>query len=82
MANSSVKNIGVEKKDIENWSKMRLFPFQKIDLRFDHWNPGQGIRGQNILPVINAIKGGSAFNHHNNENGATIDVFLTFFVQK
>ncbi len=85
MANSSVNNVRVEKRDNENWSKMRWFSFQKIDLLFDHWNPGpkfayRDSRGQNILPVINAIKRGSAFNHHNHEKCSAIDVFL-FLVQ-
>ncbi len=64
MANSPVRNVPVEKRDNENWSKLRWFSFQKIGLLFDHWNPVpnrsilRDIRGQNILPVINAIKRG------------------------
>ncbi len=86
MANSPVKNVRIEKRDNENWSKMRWFSFQKIDLLFDHWNPVpirpilRDIRGQNILPVITAKKG-LTFNHHNHENGSTIDVFHNFLVQ-
>ncbi len=66
---------------------MRWFSFHKIDLLFTHQNQGSNlptlrdIRGQNILPVMNAIKRGSAFNHHNHENGSTINVFSHFLVQ-
>ncbi len=87
MANSSVKNVHAGKRDSTNWSKMHWFSFQKIDLHFVHWNPGpnrpifRDIRGRNILPVINAIKRSSTFNHHNHENGSTINVFLNVFVQ-
>ncbi len=87
MANSPGKNVRAEKRDSTNYLKMRLFSFQKIDLRFDHWNPRPhrpiltDIRRRNILPVRNAIKRGSTFNHHNHENGSTIDVFLIFLVQ-
>ncbi len=62
MANSPDVNVRVEKRSYKNWSKMCWFSFQKIDLLFDHWNPGPNrptlwdMRGQNILPVINAIK--------------------------
>ncbi len=31
-----------------------------------------------MLPVINAIKRDSAFNHQSHENGSTIDVFPNF----
>ncbi len=85
MANSSVKDVRAEKRHNGNWSKLRWFSFQKIDLPFDHWHPGpnrpilRDIRGQNILPVINAIKRVSAFNHHNHENGSPIDVSLIFW---
>ncbi len=86
-ANSAVKTVRVEKRDNRNWSKMRWFSFQKIDLHFDQWNPGpsrpilRDIRGQNNLPVINAIKGGSTFKHHIHENGSTIDFFFNFLMQ-
>ncbi len=86
MAESPVKNVRAEKRDSKNWSKMRYFFFQKIDLHFVHWNPGphrpiiRDIRGRNILPVKNAIKLGSTFNRHNHKNGSTIDVFLNFCV--
>ncbi len=75
MTKVSVKNVRVEKKDNENWSKMRCFSFQQIYLLFDYRNTGSNrsvvriIRGQNSLPVINVIKRGSAFNHHNHEYG-------------
>ncbi len=36
MANSPDKNVRAEKRDSSNWSKMRSFSFQKIDLQFDH----------------------------------------------
>ncbi len=87
MANSPVKNARAEKRDKENWSNMRWFSFQKIDLHFDHLNPGpnrpifRDIRGWHILPVKNAVKWGSTFNHHNKKNGSDIDIFLYFFVQ-
>ncbi len=87
MANSPVNNVRAEKRGSTNWSKMRWFSFQKIDLHFVHWNPGpnrpifKDIRSRNILPVKNAIKWGSTFNHHNHKNGSTIDVFLKLFVQ-
>ncbi len=67
--------------------KDALILFQKIDLLFEHWNPGpnrpilRDIRGQNILPVIYTIKRDLTFNHHNHENGSTIDDFLNFWVQ-
>ncbi len=32
MANSSIKDVHVEKRDNENWSNLRWFSFQKIDL--------------------------------------------------
>ncbi len=63
---------------------MRRISFQKTDLHFDRWNPGpnrpifRDIRGQNILPVINAVRSGSTANHHNHENGSTIDIFHNF----
>ncbi len=88
MANSPAKNVHAEKKGATNWSKMRWFSFQKINLRFDHWNPGphwpflSDIRGRNILPVINAIKRGSTFNHHNHENCSITDVFLIFYCKR
>ncbi len=84
VADSPLKNVRAEKRGSKNWSKIRWFSFQKIDLHFDHWNLGphwsflKDIRGRNILPVITAIKRGSAFNHHSYENGSTIDVFLIF----
>ncbi len=87
MANFPDKNVRAEKRDSTKWSKMRWFSFQKIDLHFVHWNPGptrpilRDIRGRNILPVINAIKRGSTFNHNNHKNGSTIEVYLNFLVQ-
>ncbi len=87
MAKSPVKNVRAEKRDSKNWSKMRWFSFQKIDLHFFHWNPGRDrpifrdLRGRNTLQVKNAIKWGSTFNHHNHKNGYIIDGFLNFFVQ-
>ncbi len=87
MANFSVKNGRVGKRADENWSKMRWLSFQRIDLLFEHWNPGtswpivRDFQSQNILPVINAIKRDSAFNHHNHENGSTINVFLNVLVE-
>ncbi len=87
MANSSFWNVRVEKGGNENWSNMRWFSFQKNDLLFDHWKPGpnrpilRDIRGQNILPVKNAIKRGLTPNHRNHESGSTLDVFLNFMVQ-
>ncbi len=69
MASSRVKNVRAEKRGSTNWSKMHLFSFQKIDLHFDHWNPGpnrpilRDNRGRNILPVINAIQRCKTFNH-------------------
>ncbi len=36
MANFPVKNVRAEKRDSTNWSKVRWFSFQKIDLDFDH----------------------------------------------
>ncbi len=84
MANSPVKNVRSEKRDSTNWSKMRQFSFQKIDLHFDHWHPGptrpilRDIQGPNILQVINAIKRRLTFNKHKDENGSTIDIFLNF----
>ncbi len=68
MANSPVYNVRAEKMGGTHWSKMHRFSFQKIDLHFNHWNPGpnrpilRGIRGRNILPVVNAIKRGLTFN--------------------
>ncbi len=87
MAYSPLKNVRAQKRDSTKWSKMRRFPFQKIDLHFVHWNPDlnrpifRDIRGRYILPVKNAIKWGSTFNQHNHKNGSTIDVYLNFFVQ-
>ncbi len=87
MAKSPVKNVRAEKRDSANWSEMRWFSFQKIDLHFVHWNPGpnrpnfRDIRGRIILLVKNTIKWGSTFNHHNHKNGSTIDIFLNVFVQ-
>ncbi len=57
MANFLDKNVHAEKRGSTNWSKMRLFSFQKIDSHFVHWNPGpnrpifRNIRGRHILPV-------------------------------
>ncbi len=82
MANFSDKSVRAEKRGRTNWSKMRRFSFQKIDLHFFYWNPGpnrpifRDIWGRNILTVKNAIKWGSTFNHHNHKNGSTIDVFF------
>ncbi len=75
MANALIRNVRVQKRAM------------KIGLLFDHWNPGtnrpilRDIRGQNILPVITAMKRGSASNHYNHESGSTIDVFLNVLVQ-
>ncbi len=79
MANSPVRNVRVEKRGNENWSSMRWFFFQKIDLLFD-WNSGpnrpilRDIRGQNAGHKCDKKK----LNH---ENGSTIDAFLNFLVQ-
>ncbi len=84
MAYSPVKNVRAEKRGRTNWSNIRRFSFQKIDLHFDHWNPGpnrpilRDIQGPNILQVINAIKRRLTFNKHKDENGSTIDIFLNF----
>ncbi len=40
MAYSPVKNVRAEKRDNTNCSKMRQSYIKKIDLHFDHWNPG------------------------------------------
>ncbi len=59
MANSPVKNVRAEKTGSTNWSKMRWFSFQKIDLHLVHWNPCpnraifRDIRSQYILRVKN-----------------------------
>ncbi len=61
MANSPAKNANAEKRWGTDWLKKRWFSSPKIDLHFDHWNPGpnrpilRDIRGRTILPVINAI---------------------------
>ncbi len=87
MADSPVKNVRAENSDSTTWSKMRRFSFRKSDLHLEHWNPGpnwpilRDIWGRNILPVKTAIKRSITFNHHNHENGSTIDVFLIFLVQ-
>ncbi len=40
MANSPVRNVRSEETGNENWSIMRWFSFQNIDLLIDYWNPG------------------------------------------
>ncbi len=86
MANYPDRNVRAAKKDNTNWSKMRWFSFQKINLHFAYWNPGpnrpifRDIRGRNILPVKNTMKCDSTFKNHNHKDGSTIDVFLIFFV--
>ncbi len=79
MASSPIKNVRVKKTGIGNWSKIREFSFPKIDLLlFDNGNAGlnrsilRDTRGQNIFPVITAIKRGSTFNQHIHENICTI----------
>ncbi len=87
MAKSPVKNVRAEEQDSTNWSNMRSFSYRKIDLHFVQWNPGpnwpnfRDIRGRNILPVKNAIKWDSTFNHHIHKNGSITDIVLNFFVQ-
>ncbi len=62
MANSPVKNVRAEKTGSTNWSKMRLFSFEKIDLHLVNWNPGpnrpifRDIRSQYILAVKNEAR--------------------------
>ncbi len=80
-----MKNVRVQKRNNENWKQIRLLSFQKIDLLFDHGHPGpnrpisKGTRGQNISPVTNVMKRGSAFDHHNHEHGSTIDIYSIFW---
>ncbi len=54
----------------KDWSSFRSLKSRSKSPNF------RNIRGRNILPVINAIKRSSTFNHHNHENGSTIDVYL------
>ncbi len=84
MANSLVKNVRAEKRNSTNWSKMRRYSFQKIDLHFVHWNKGpnwpifRDIQGRNILPVKIAIKGASTSNHHNHKRALPLMFSLIF----
>ncbi len=61
MANSSVKNVRVKKRDNGNWPTMHWHSFQKIIRLFDHWNIGPNrpffkkYPGPEHLPVIRRL---------------------------